>query len=177
MHEPQRLLTRLNPITIDWQNAIAVTGEVLRAEDIAACLSGLAQGPYLLALYLWSGDVSVLGSLYALLLDETKLIAQQQNWQCKDNDTRLLALIKMALHEMKKVNICKPCKGTGIQLNATCYQCNGIGRRKRKYSEYAKHCGVKVSNWKKCWDVKYYQVQLILQDWEYKSMEHLLARL
>lgn len=155
----------------------AITGEVLRAEDIAAGLAGLAQGPYLLVLYLWTGDTSVTTELYGLLLKETRMLANERSWKCKDNDIRLLALIKMALYEMKKTNLCKSCKGTGVQLNETCLVCNGAGHKRRKYSDYAKHCGVKIANWRKCWDDKYYQVQLILQDWEERGISHLLSKL
>lgn len=177
MYEPQRLLSRLNPIAVDWKSNIATTGDVLRAEDIAACLAGLEQGPYLLVLYLWAGDSSVITELHGLLLSEIQTLAYEQKWKCKDDSIRLLALIQMALGEMKKINLCKPCHGTGVAFNQFCNVCNGTGHRRRKYSEYAKHCGVKVANWKKCWDEKYYQVQLVLQGWESMGVKHLLGRL
>lgn len=177
MLEPQRLLSRLNPITVDWKNSIATTGEVLRAEDIAAALSGLEQGPYLLVRYVWSGDTSVITELYALILRQIQILANNQNWQCKKDAIRLLSLAKMALHEMQKANLCKPCHGSGVHLNEPCLTCSGTGTRRLKYTEYARYCGVKSSNWKKCWEHKYYQVQLILQEWEQKGMQHLLEKL
>ncbi|MGE4348856.1 MAG: hypothetical protein AB7D28_03750 [Candidatus Berkiella sp.] len=177
MFEPQRLLSRLNPISVDWKNNIAITGEVLRAEDIAAALSGLEKGPYLLIRYLWAGDQSVITELYALILRETKILADNQNWQCKKNTTRLFSLVKMAFYEMQNTSLCKPCHGSGAHLNETCLSCNGVGTKRRKYSEYARCCGVKAANWKKCWEHKYYQVQLILQEWEKIGIDHLLEKL
>lgn len=177
MLEPQRLLSRLNPITVDWKSNIATTGEVLRAEDIAAALSGLAQGPYLLLRYLWSGDATVTTELYALILRETQMLAQTQNWKSKNDTVRLFSMVKMALHEMQKANLCKQCHGSGVHLNEPCLCCSGTGTRKLKYTEYARHCGVKASNWKKCWEHKYYQVQLILTEWEQIGMQHFLEKL
>lgn len=177
MQEPQRLLTRLNPITVDWKNQTRETGEVLRAEDIAACLAGLERGPYLLSLYLWSGDATVWLELYSLLFVEVKQLAIENNWRCKTDYQRLFSLIKMAMYEMRKGNICKSCEGSGIKLQDKCSSCGGIGKKRKTKTEYAKYCGVKVSNWVKCWDYKYSQVMLILIDWEEQSVSHLLAKL
>lgn len=177
MQEPQRLLARLNPITVDWNNSIRVTGEVLRAEDVAACLSGLERGPYLLALHLWAGDESIKLELYSLLFAEVKELATKLSWRCKNDYERLFLLIKMAMYELKKANICKFCKGTGVKLHNTCDECQGVGKKRRTQTEYAHSCGVKVSNWKKCWDSKYCQVMLILTDWEESGINHLLAKL
>lgn len=177
MQEPQRLLARLNPITVDWKHSIRVTGEILKAEDVAACLAGLDRGPYLLALYLWSGDESVTLELYSLLFVEAKNLAVKYNWRCKNEFERLFALIKMAMHELKKVNICNLCKGTGVKLHNTCDACYGDGKKRRTQTEYARICGVKVPNWKKCWDYKYNQILMILIDWEELAINHMLSKL
>ncbi len=177
MREPQRLLTRLNPIAVDWQNSVRVTGDVLRAEDVAAGLAGLKQGPYLLTLYLWSGDTTVEHELYLLIFNEVKELAEKRNWKCKNDEVRLLLLIKMALLELKKIKNCNPCKGTGVKTHDVCSNCNGIGKRRRTQAEYARACGVKISNWKKCWDQKYSEVLLIIIDWENIGVEHLVSRL
>ncbi len=177
MQEPQRLLARLNAVSVDWQDSIRVTGDVLRAEDIAAGLAGLERGPYLLSLYMWTGDSSVALELYGLLLIEAKRLAIKHNWRCKNSSVRLLSLIKMAMYEQTKVNICNPCKGTGVKQNQMCSSCNGIGNKRPSQTEYAGYCGVKVANWKKCWDDKYSHVLMILIDWEEVGISHLLRKL
>lgn len=177
MQEPKRLLARLNPITVDWQNAIRVTGDVLRAEDIAAALSGMEKGPYRLCLYLWGGDASVQANLYELLLAEVKYLAGRENWKHKNDEMRLLTLVKMAMYEVTNANKCNSCKGTGFQNGNKCFDCNGKGKKRNTQSGYAKYCGVKVSNWKKCWEHKFYKVQILISEWEEIGILHLLNKL
>jgi len=177
MHEPQRLLARFNPITVDWQNCIPVTGAVLRAEDIAAGLAGLARGPYLLMRYLWCQDKTDIAELHALLLNEVLQIAKNHNWACKGNMQRLTALMKMALYEFERENHCKPCKGTGVKTHQTCAQCNGKGKKRRSQAEYARLCGVKANNWQQKWAYKYHEIYLLVSEWNEIGMDHLLTKL
>jgi hypothetical protein len=177
MMEPQRLLTRLNPITIDWQNTSRTTGSVLTSEEIAACLAGLARGPYLLIRYLWCQDHTVTVELFHLLLQESTRLAHKHNWGCKNNSQRLSALIKMALYEMEKVNLCKPCKGTGVKINVICATCNGSGTKKPSQAEYAQYCGVKRPNWLRHWAEKYQEIYLSIAEWNERGINHMLARL
>jgi hypothetical protein len=177
MLEPQRLLTKLNAITVDWENYIRVTGPVLGAEGIAMGLAGLERLPYLLVRYLWSLDESVIGELYALLLSDILQLADRGNWHCKNDFQKLIRLIKMALHEMQHVNICNPCKGTGVVKHQTCLKCHGAGIKKRSQAEYAQYCGVSDSNWKRSWACKYQEVFLQILEWNEKAIKHLLSRI
>lgn len=177
MHEPQRLLARLNTISVDWQNSARMTGDILRAEDIAACMSGLESGPYLLLRYLWCQDGTVENELRAIIQQEVYVLANHNSWGCKNNINRLNALSKMALYEFQKVNLCKPCKGTGVKLNQVCARCNGSGKKKMTQAERAKVCGIKPSNWVRSWEQKYEEIYLLLVDWNEKGISHILSRL
>lgn len=177
MQEPQRILARLNPISIDPRNLSRSTGEILQAEDIAACLAGLRRGPYLLLRYLWCDDKTVTKELYVLLLTEMIQLAQRDDWPCRNNLSRLFSLVKTALFDIEKNSLCKHCHGSGIKLNESCYYCNGSGKKKRTQSEYAKLCGVKPSNWKQYWAGRYHETLLIISEWNEEGMTHLLRRL
>lgn len=177
MREPQRLLSRLNAITVDWNNVGCVTGDVLRSEDIAACLAGLPRGPYLLLLYLWSGDKLAYDELLQHIFYEAQDIAEQHNWRCKSEPQRLFAMIKMALQELMVIKNCRACKGSGLKLTEPCKQCYGTGKRRISNAEYASRCGVKASNWVKCWEYKYKLIFSHITEWESIGMEHLLSKL
>jgi len=138
MHDPERLLSRLNPASIDWHNVSAATGEMLTAVDIAAAMSGLERGPYLLMLYLWCHDNSVALELQGYLFKAAKALAMRRAWQCKEDSEKLLALIDLAIEELRYVNLCKSCKGTGIKINQHCNTCNGGGVRRKPFTYYAK---------------------------------------
>lgn len=177
MIEPQRLLARMNTITVDWQNNIPVTGKVLTAQEISGSLAGLARGPYLLMRYLWCQDDSVAKELYGLLMVETINIAAENDWRCKNNFYRLAALMKMAVDELKENSSCKPCKGTGVMVNQPCVQCNGRGKKKRSQLEQARLCGVKPANWKNHWALKYQEIYLKISEWNDEGINHFLSRL
>lgn len=175
--EAQRLLSRLNTISVNWEISERVTGDVLRAEDIAYSLAGLARGPYLLMRYLWCQDESVKQELYGLLLMETVHIADRNNWKCKNDFSRLMAFIKTAIHEIQFDNICKSCKGTGIKCIQKCMSCNGSGKKRRSQSELSHSCGIKPSNWKKQGEMKFNNVYTHLMQWNDIGVEHMLSRL
>jgi hypothetical protein len=177
MHDPERLLSRLNPVTIDWHNISAATGEMLTSVDISAAMAGLERGPYLLMLYLWSHDDSVAQELQGYLLNATQAYAKKYNWQCKDDLDKLLAFIDLAVDELKYVNICKPCNGTGIKINQHCNTCNGGGVKRKPYSYFAKRCGVKDSNWQKCWESKYQEIYMMISDWNQAGIKYMLKRI
>lgn len=177
MLEPQRLLARMNTIAINWQSTSPVTGEVVTAHDISGCLAGLKQGPYLLMRYLWCQDETVRNELYGLLLVEIIHLADKQHWGCKNNFIKLMMLIKAAINEVGKVNLCKPCKGTGLLKTEICMQCNGVGVKKRSQAQLAHSCGIKPSNWNHHWALRYNEVYLLIVDWNESGLKHLLSRL
>lgn len=177
MQEPQRLLSRLNPFSVDPQNHSPLTGEVLRPEDIVGSLSGLERGPYLLLRYLWCQDMTVFKELYGMLLNETIQLADKNNWPHKNNLNRLIGMINLALRELKTVNLCKPCKGSGVIVNQPCMNCYGSGKKRISQAEQARYCGVEPANWKKHWAYKYQEVFLQISDWNERGMAHLLSRL
>ncbi len=177
MQEPQRILARLNPISLDPRNLSQTTGSILKTEDISAGLAGLKRGPYLLLRYLWCDDKTVTNELHTLLLSEIFQLAQKDDWPCRNNLIRLHALVKTALFDIEKSSLCKQCHGSGIKLNEPCYYCNATGKKKRTQSEYARQCGVKPSNWKQYWAVRYHETFLIIADWNEEGMTHLLSRL
>lgn len=177
MIEPQRLLARMNTITINWENNIPASGDVLTAEDIAGSLAGLEQGPYLLMRYLWCQDGTVRDELYGLLLLEIIHLADKENWGCKNNFSKLMMLIKAGLNELGKVNLCKPCRGTGLLKTEICMQCNGMGVKKRTQAQLAHSCGVKPANWNHHWALRYNEVYLLLVDWNENGLKHLRSRL
>ncbi|MFO1259074.1 MAG: hypothetical protein U1E78_11785 [Gammaproteobacteria bacterium] len=177
MREPERLLSRLNAVGVDWQNVSAATGDVLTSVDIAATLAGLAKGPYLLMRYLWCGDKTVGAELVELLLADAIQIAHKQQWGCKHNLPRLSALVKMAIHEMEKINLCKSCKGTGMKMLESCCHCDGVGKKQRTQAEYARYCGVDPSNWQRRWSKKYEKIYLHAVTWNDIGINHMLSRL
>ncbi len=177
MQEPQRILARLNPISIDPCNLSRTTGGILQAEDVAAALAGLRRGPYLLLRYIWGDDKTVTKELHILLMTEIIQLSQEENWPCRNNLSRLHALVKTALFDLERSSLCKQCHGTGIKLNEPCYYCNGSGKRKRTQSEYARLCGVKPSNWKRYWAVRFHETYLLITEWNEEGMTHLLSRL
>lgn len=177
MIEPQRLLSRMNPVAVDWQNSIRVTGDVLRAEHVAACLAGLERGPYLLLRHLWCQDESNQRELYGILLVEIIHIADKHHWTCRNDFRQLARLIKMALSELKNAHICKPCQGTGVKANEKCLRCHGHGKKRLSQAECARVCGVKPANWKRSWAHKYQEVYLWISDWNERGINHLLSRL
>lgn len=177
MHDPERLLSRLNAVGVDWQNVSAATGDVLTSVDIAATLAGLADGPYFLVRYLWCGDKTVAPELFDLLLGSAVQIARKHQWGCKNNLLKLSALVKMAIHEMEKVNLCKPCKGTGMKAIEICRHCNGNGSKQRTQAEYARFCGLDPSNWERRWAKKYEQIYLHAVRWNEIGIYHMLSKL
>lgn len=177
MFEPQRLLARLNPVSLDWKHSSKATGDILTAHDVAAALSGLPRGPYLLLLYLWADDHSVVTELQELLLKIISQIAKAQNWKCKDEPNRLALLTKMALYESKTPRLCNPCIGTGVLKNTLCIKCNGGGRKKMKLKDYSSFFGVRASNWEKCWSEKYNCFLMILYGWENEGCSYLASRI
>lgn len=175
--EPQRLLARMNALTLNWGNSIPSTRDVLCAESIAAALAGLGQGPYCLMRYLWCHDDTVQQELYGLLLREVFQMAHNEAWGCKNNLSKLMLLIKTAIHDIGKVNLCKPCKGTGVFKNEICIQCNGVGHKKRSQADLAKSCGINPPNWRKHWAMRYHAVYLLVCDWNEKGLQHLVEKL
>ncbi|MFO1259108.1 MAG: hypothetical protein U1E78_11955 [Gammaproteobacteria bacterium] len=176
MEDSARLLSRLNPLAVDWNNVSAVTGEILTATDIAAALAGLARGPYLLMLYLWCHDHTVESELMHHLIEAAKEIAVRYGWQCKDDIKKLKALVILALDELKNVNLCKSCKGTGIKINQPCDKCTG-GVKRRPDSYFATHCQVSPSNWQKCCESKYQSIYLFISDWNDLALQYMRRRI
>jgi hypothetical protein len=177
MKEPQRLLARINPISVNLQSSTAITGMVLKAEDIAASLAGLERGPYLLIRYLWCQDHTVAKELNELLLKEIKHMALKKNWKYKNDTIKLSTFINVAIRELEHVNLCKSCNGTGVKTNKMCLPCYGTGKIKFSQSNCARVCGIKPSNWKLYWAGKYQDVCLLISEWNERGIDHLLSRL
>lgn len=173
MSEVRRFLPRLNTSIMKWETLSHVTAGGLTSSDIAGGLAGLARGPYLLVRYLWCGDHTVTTELYNLLVKEINRIAHKKNWSCKDDINRLKALVNMAMLDVEKINLCKPCGGTGIKTNQICTQCYGLGKKKRSQAHTARLCGIKPTNWKRSWEGKYQEVYLCILEWNTRGLNHL----
>jgi len=82
-----------------------------------------------------------------------------------------VALVRLALYELIRDNLCHTCNGTGSAEYRKCHRCKGAGRKTLPYSYRYDFLGISEEAWK-TWSTRYSMILKEFQFWRMDYEEH-----
>ncbi|HHS83694.1 MAG TPA: hypothetical protein ENK38_02055 [Gammaproteobacteria bacterium] len=182
------ILARLNPKVVDATEPGGGGGKVdtLSSSDIAAALSGVSRGPYLLALAKYAGDTDVLNELVRIVTARIRVKAKRKGWKpVHQQQYRHMAIL--ALQEAEATpQVCRRCHGRNngyIEIRKPkrqwilCPDCAGEGKWNRTDKSKARAIGVPFRDWRARWGQRQDVIRAMMIDWEWSAVQKMIRRL
>lgn len=165
-----KILAKLVAKSCNMEPSIASTSkDGITQADVAASLSGLKDGQYLLMRLKWADDRC--DNHCDRLIDHARHELRPYFEEWRTNGVEETMLICMALSEVVHPHKCPECEGKGVIYHKhgvieDCGHCNGRGLRSKTKRALSKQADIPYTTWTRKWHRRYIYVLRMFLSWE-----------